>query len=90
MSGSAAHEEIAGAMDDELKLTSADVGYFVLCSASLEDNFGRVFNSVATTATPVVSGIRLLLSCPHGIVSCLEASPLLPRRGTPTLGDIKV
>ena len=65
MSGSAAHEEITGATGDELKLTSADVGYFVLCSASLEDNFGRVFNSVATTATPVVSGEGRLQSCPH-------------------------
>ncbi|GJP84735.1 hypothetical protein CLOP_g14794 [Closterium sp. NIES-67] len=72
-SGSDSHQPIDGATSPQLPVAACHVGAYLLCSATVLDSFARSFNSVATTATPVVAASAAPVNA-----TPISATPLSP------------
>ncbi|CAI5939211.1 unnamed protein product [Closterium sp. NIES-65] len=66
-SGSDSHRPIDGATSARLPVTARHVGAYLLCSATVLDSFGRSFNSVATTATPIAPATSTPIAAPANL-----------------------
>ncbi|CAI7876921.1 unnamed protein product [Closterium sp. NIES-54] len=83
-SGSDSHRPIDGATSARLPVTARHVGAYLLCSATVLDSFGRSFNSVATTATPIAPATSTPIAAPANLAlsASSEAATATPAAET--------
>ncbi|CAI5956174.1 unnamed protein product [Closterium sp. NIES-65] len=83
-SGSDSHRPIDGATSARLPVTARHVGAYLLCSATVLDSFGRSFNSVATTATPIAPATSTPIAAPANLALSApsEAATAIPAAET--------